>query len=117
MKTRMATAAALGMAALGMTLTAPAAHAASPSPTGVQACQNWTVSSAQGKASGTHCDNGVVSGWVQDTNADGRCPYVRLSTSSGVKDSPWVGPKGAKKNFSFSGIWGSVTYTMRYVNC
>ncbi|MEU4269872.1 hypothetical protein [Streptomyces sp. NPDC026092] len=117
MKSRLATAAVLGVAAMGMTLTAPAAHAASPSPTSAATCQNWTVSSGQGKGSGTHCSDGVVSGWVEDTKADGRCPYVILNTSGGAIHSPWVGPKGAKKNFSFSGIWGTVTYSMGYVNC
>ncbi|MFD3943712.1 hypothetical protein [Streptomyces sp. NPDC058579] len=117
MKSKLATATVLGVAAIGMTLTAPTAHAASPSPTSAATCQNWTVSSGQGKGSGTHCSDGVVSGWVEDTKADGRCPYVILNTSGGAIHSPWVGPKGAKKNFSFSGIWGTVTYSMGYVNC
>ncbi|MFI5801272.1 hypothetical protein [Streptomyces sp. NPDC051561] len=117
MKTKLATAAVLGMAALGTALAAPAAHAAPSSPTGALACQNWTVSSPEGKASGTQCDNGVVSGWVEDTKADGRCPYVRLTTSSGTRNSPSAGPMGARVHFSYSGIFGSVKYTMGYVNC
>lgn len=100
-----------------MTLTAPAASAASSS-LNPATCQNISRQTTEGRLSGTFCTDGVLSGEVEDLKADGRCPYARFTLNNGLPwDTPRVGPKGAKKSFYFSGLWGNLTYEVRWAYC
>ncbi|MCQ8830556.1 hypothetical protein [Streptomyces malaysiensis] len=102
-----------------------AAHAATPtsaSSVQVPGCpHNWTVSSAEGVASGQWCYNkNLAIGTVTDTKADGRCPYVRGYTSYGrTVDSDWAGPKGDSSPVYLDAGTGDpfVRLAMKYVNC
>ncbi|MEV7519183.1 hypothetical protein [Streptomyces sp. NPDC091371] len=111
--------AAVGLAATALVVTAPAASAGS---SGVLACnQNWSISSSQGYANGQWCDgNTRVTGTVHDTNADGRCPFVRgYLSGGGYHDSAWAGPKGDSSPVNLYAPSGR-TFTsvqMSYITC
>ncbi|MFK0255225.1 hypothetical protein [Streptomyces sp. NPDC090445] len=114
MKRVLAALAVTGMALSGTALTATAASAQG---TGAAGCWNWTAPSSIGQANGTVCD-GHVSGYVKDTKADGKCPFVRFEfNNGGVEDSPWVGPKGAQKSFSLNNGSGPKKWYMMHVPC
>lgn len=111
--------AAVGLAATALVVTAPAASAGG---TGALACnQNWSISSGQGYANGQWCDgNTRVSGTVHDTNADGRCPFVRgYLSGGGYHDSAWAGPKGDSSPVNLYAPSGQTftSVSMKYITC
>ncbi|MGY3677088.1 hypothetical protein [Streptomyces sp. TE33382] len=96
------------LAALGSTLlltvslatgtaaaSAPASSVTS-APAGAASCGDVsTVTGSTGYARIFYCDGGNrIVGNVYDTEADGRCPYVRAFLSNGTLTSAWAGPKG-----------------------
>ncbi|MFD7260014.1 hypothetical protein [Streptomyces sp. NPDC059874] len=111
--------AAVGLAATALVVTAPAASAGGTAALGCY--QNWSISSGQGYANGQWCDgNTRVTGTVHDTNADGRCPFVRAYVSGGgYRDSAWAGPKGDSSPVDIYAPAGK-TFTsvqMSYITC
>ncbi|MFG3532331.1 hypothetical protein ACGF8B_37220 [Streptomyces sp. NPDC047917] len=93
---------------IGMGVMAPATASASENCNTV----NWGKNVGFGKATGWACGN-HAHGWVTDLAADGYCPYVITHwTSGGVASGPWVGPKGAEKEFDSydPNGWGDFQY-------
>jgi len=102
-------------------LSAPTAADAPPRPedtasdaafeVGPAACVNWSRVIAGGEARGTNCTEGqtvTVAGTVTDTNADGRCVYVRVAfAQSPTQDSPRACPEGTSRSFSITGTGNS----------
>ncbi|MFD8911559.1 hypothetical protein [Streptomyces sp. NPDC059575] len=43
----------------------------------------------------------VMSGWVQDTRADGKCAVVRINAGNGKSERPTACGSGARKQFSY----------------
>ncbi|GAA3037645.1 hypothetical protein [Streptosporangium longisporum] len=103
-----------GVAAATAFVATPAAYAASPSPQptsdsarvlgGCGQIRNVTTSGARAHWE-LSCDSGLitVSGWLQDTDADGQCAKVKAVFASGTTEfSSPACPDGVKKHFSWS---------------
>ncbi|MCX5191749.1 hypothetical protein [Streptomyces sp. NBC_00268] len=98
-------------------------------PTGTQALEcleNWSVSNGQGRAAGKWCFNNgagnavAVRGTVTDTNADGRCPFVRVYINGGsYRDSDWAGPKGDSSPVTVNAPSGYyfTRLELKYISC
>lgn len=102
------------------------ASAASTGPEALVCNSNWSVSSSQGRAAGKWCYNNgagnaiAVRGTVTDTNADGRCPFVQVTTSAGWKlDSDWAGPRGDSSPVTIDAPSGQhlTGLAIKYITC
>ncbi|MFI1828171.1 hypothetical protein ACH41E_17240 [Streptomyces sp. NPDC020412] len=82
----------IAVGAAGPANAATCPHTASPLINGASA--HWTLS-----CSG---NNVTMSGWVQDTKADGKCAKVRINAGNGAHQAPTACGSGVRKPFKFT---------------